>query len=342
MEDSPKPEGATAPSRDVSASPDGATPSPGLPDDASPGDRPFAFGANLEPVLLKTCHGRLSDVSWFRTDWQRGGALTGYATWKDDNDEPKQAVVKLPVRPRELLWLRQLGEHGDVAPLLYASGDTLNGYDMAWVVMERLPHGPLGMHWEGREFDLVVDAIGRFYAAAQHVPVEGHHQHRDWEAICQRSRDAVHKSGIPHEQRWNNALKKAKKKLKQWLADWRDRPTDAWCHGDLHLANAMTREPAPEGPALLLDFAEARPGFWVEDAVYFEHLFWARRDRLDDRKLCSMIAKKRKEHGLDVDEHWPHFAEIKRALLAMSVPVDLKNCDYAHMEASLQLLEAAV
>ena len=36
------------------------------------------FGAQLEPVLHQACGGRLSPVRWFRTDWQHGGALTGY------------------------------------------------------------------------------------------------------------------------------------------------------------------------------------------------------------------------------------------------------------------------
>ena len=97
-------------------------------------ERPL--GANLEPVLRENCD-RLSSISWFRADWQRGGALTGFATFQDENDGPRDVVVKLPVPPREKLWLNRLQSAGDVAPRLYASGDELGGYDMAWVVMER-------------------------------------------------------------------------------------------------------------------------------------------------------------------------------------------------------------
>ena len=46
----------------------------------------------LEPrAPQSTCGGRSSpSISWFRTDWQRGGALTGYATWSgDQGDGPK-------------------------------------------------------------------------------------------------------------------------------------------------------------------------------------------------------------------------------------------------------------
>ncbi|MCX5659956.1 MAG: hypothetical protein NTW19_09575 [Planctomycetota bacterium] len=54
------------------------------------------LGALLEPALRQTCGGRLSEVNWFRTDWQRGGALTGYATYRDDDGQPQPVVVKLP------------------------------------------------------------------------------------------------------------------------------------------------------------------------------------------------------------------------------------------------------
>jgi len=135
-----------------------------------PGNGQTPFGAALEPVLLASCGGRLSAVSWFRTDWQRGGALTGYATFKDDDDTDHAVVVKLPVPPRERSWMVRLQDAGDVVPRVFAHGEALGGYDMAWVVMERLPHGPIGSAWGGAGFDLVTDAIGRFYAASADAP----------------------------------------------------------------------------------------------------------------------------------------------------------------------------
>ena len=56
---------------------------------------------------------------------------------------------------------------------LYAHGEALGGYDMAWVVMERLPHGPLGAAWNGQQFDLLIEAAGRFYQAAQQITAAG-------------------------------------------------------------------------------------------------------------------------------------------------------------------------
>lgn len=302
------------------------------------------FGASLEPVLRRACGGRLSSVSWFRTDWQRGGALTGYASYLDEDHSAQPAVVKLPVPPGERQWLERLQASDGLVPKLYAHGDALNGYDMAWIVMERLPHGPLGSAWGGKEFDLLVEAAGRFYVAAGEIPLSGDLPQRDWEKIFHEARENIIKEhDVAHEQRWKTALKKTHRKLKEWIRIWNDRPTDHWCHGDLHLANAMTRCPAPGGPAVLLDFAITHVGHWIEDAIYFEHLFWARRHRLGGRKLCSQIAHERKRLGLRVDPDWPRLASVRRALMAMTTPAILNlDGDRNHVEAALEVLEIEV
>src|SRR5690606_9753821 len=129
---------------------------------------------------------------------QRGGALTGYVTIEVD-DGPRQAVVKLPVPPRERHWLSRLQDSPDVAPQLYAHGERLNGYDLAWVVMERLPHGPLGASWDGHEFDLLIDAAVRFYAASATVPLHGEPFRRDWVQVFNQARQNVHLSCVGQE-----------------------------------------------------------------------------------------------------------------------------------------------
>lgn len=298
------------------------------------------FGAALEPVLREACGGRLSGINWFRTDWQRGGAVTGYATIRDDKGVERDAVVKLPVPPTERTWLRRLQDADGLAPRLYADGEALGGYDIAWVVMERLPHGPLSSAWDGAEAQLLVDAAVRFYDASSKVELEGDAPRRDWSAILKQARSAVRRDGFPHAQQWTKALKKTQKKLDKWLAAWDARPTDDWCHGDLHYANALTRDAPPNGPVVLIDFARVHRGHWVQDAVYFEHLFWARPKRLAGVRVCSAIAKGRKGYGLTVNEGWPKLASIRRALIAMSAPVTLMHDgDPAHLEASLAVLE---
>jgi Ser/Thr protein kinase RdoA (MazF antagonist) len=301
------------------------------------------FGASLEPALLHTCGGRLSRIGWFRADWQRGGALTGYASYTDEDDRRHDVVVKLPVPPGERRWLDDLQQADHVVPRLYAHGEQLNGYDIAWVVMQRMPHGPLGPMWEGSEFDLLVDAAGRFYAAAAQVPLRGKPIRRDWDELFEKARTHVHQHSVPDEQRWKHALKKAHRRLREWIAAWNDRPDTDWCHGDLHLGNALTHHEPPKGPAVLIDFARTHPGCWVEDAVYFEHLFWSHRDRLAGRKLCKAMAKARREHDLTVDAHWADFAASLRALYAMSTPARLyDDGSPGHLAAALDVLEQAV
>lgn len=316
-----------------------------------------SFGSALAPALIHTCQNRLKPIRWFRTDWQRGGAITGYSDYTTDDGRTHPVVVKLPVPPCERLWLTQLQPAQDVVPRVFAHGEAINGYDFAWVVMERLPYGPLGAAWGGAAFDLLAQVAGRFYHASRHIPPTGRPLTRDWAQICDLARKSVQQHHLPDAQRWSKALKKANRKLKNWLKQWDDRPLLDWCHGDLHLGNAMSRHaPDPNnpqnaesahgstpGPALLIDFAETRIGHWVEDAVYFEHLYWARKDRLEGRRLCSLIAQERKKHDLPVGENWPKLADIKRALLAMSTPAQLRHDgDPAHVAAALQVLERTV
>jgi hypothetical protein len=342
MADEAQPANRQSPASANPSPPAGEQPSP--PADPSPPGIPGqSFGTSLQPALAAACDGRLFDISWFRTDWQRGGALTAYALWRGDDGTPRPAVVKVPVPPQERQWLLRLQDFENVVPRVYAHGETLGGYDMAWVVMERLPHGPLGHAWQGREFDLLVEAAGRFYAAATTCPVNQPPRDKDWAKVYDLARQNVRRHNLAHEQRWSKVLKKAHRKLHDWLKIWHDRPVDQWCHGDLHLANGMTRHPAPEGPAVLLDFALVHPGNWIEDAVYFEHLYWARPQRLGERRLCRQIAHERKKLGLTVEADWPRLASTRRALLAMSTPAVLQvDGDPHHVEAALHVLETEV
>ena len=303
------------------------------------------FGANLEPVLREACDHRLSRISWFRTDWQRGGALTGTATYQTDAGRSQPVVVKLPVPPRERAWLTELQGELDVVPVVYAHGETVGGYDLAWVVMEHLPHGPLGPQWNGGEFDLLLEATGRFYEATEAVaPPDGASPiDRDWGRLLELAKQQVANGAVADGKAWKTALKKADRKLEGWLERWQARPIAQWCHGDLHLANAMTRTPPPDGPALLLDLAQVRPGHWVEDAVYFEHLYWGCPDRVDGRKLCKQLARVRRNRGLALDDDWAEFAQLKRALLAMAAPARLNvEGSQRHLDAALAVLQRHV
>lgn len=300
------------------------------------------FGADLEPVVRQHCQGRLAKINWFRTDWQRGGALTGYSTYRDDDNVEQPVVVKLPVPPREQRWIVQL-QGNEVVPRLYAHGQELGGYDMCWVIMERLPHGPVGLAWGEQSIDLLIDAMVRFSKAAIDVPCTGEVRVRDYEAVREEARANIHRHTVAHEQRWNRALKYAHKQMRHWLALWEERDVNHWCHGDIHLGNAMTRCAPPHGPVVLIDLAQVHQGHWIEDAVYLEHLYWSRRDKLDGRKICKLVARQRKQHGLKVESNWPQIAAIRRAMIAMCTPAALEHMGNPHhVEAALEVLEAQV
>lgn len=321
----------------------GPSPSP-LPDDMAM----QPFGAALAPALLNGCGGQLTDLRWFRTDWQRGGALTGYANWTDEQGQAHDAVVKFPVPPREKRWLVQLSAD-DITPRIFAHGSELGGYDMAWVVMERLAYGPLGSKWGADAYRLVADAAANFYARARLVPLGDPPRPRDWEGQLKRARQHISKDTIANSQRWRKALKKANKNLPGWLETWRSRDIGFWCHGDLHLGNAMSRHAPPgsdgkaHGPAVLLDLAAVHPGHWVEDAVYLEHLYWANPQALGGANPVKLIAKRLRSYELAPGENWPELANIYRALLAMVAPAHLNTPGgQAHAAAALEMLEGLV
>ncbi len=333
----PKPTGQ----QPQATSPGTAQRSPAPTPSPSPAPPDLNFGSHLEPALLQACDNRLSMLRWFRTSWQRGGALTGYAIYRDANNHDHHVVVKLPVPPAERQWLINLQHGDDVCPRLLAQGQSLDQYDLAWVVMECLPHGPLSDAWQGQQFNLLTAAAARFYAATTQTPVTQPPTPEDWPAAYKRARDTVRQHNLPNSQRWNKALKAANRKLPEWLNVWNDRPTNQWCHGDLHLGNAMTRNEPPDGPALLLDFALVRPGHWVEDAVYLERLYWGRTDRLAGCKICKQLAHERKNLGLPVAPDWPRLATVRRALLAMATPlIPQHRADPTHLNAALETLES--
>lgn len=292
------------------------------------------LAVGLEPVLRDDCDGRLGQVEWFQSTWQRGGAATGFSTWRFPDGRQADVIVKLPVGPREHAWTVGLGsvdhgtwesEHAQTLPVprVVAAGEMLNGYDLAWVVIERLAGPTLNHDICGEMVCELLQTAAEFQAAAGRMrQVEGNGESRDWDEMISRSRQALDYVHMPDVQRWRDALHRLHRALKRILAIWEGRPRDTWCHGDLHPGNAMRRAACNGqlGRCVLLDLAFVHPGHWVEDAVYVERQFWAHPEMLGPVKPVSELAKRRRALGLEAHGDYAELAAARRVLMAGCAP----------------------
>ncbi|MDX2115189.1 MAG: aminoglycoside phosphotransferase family protein [Planctomycetota bacterium] len=302
------------------------------------------LGPQLQPALLSACGGCLCDVRWFRTDWQRGGAATGYGRFSE-NGASRDVVIKLPVGPRELRVLTRLSACAAPTPRVVREGQELGGYDLGWVVMERLPGAPLSAALHHDVFDHLAQAAARFYASAAEVmPLEPAKERYEWPALLERSREALRTNqSVPHAAQWAAAVKQTQHKLPTLLKIWNARAINTWCHGDLHPGNCMERPAGSawgEAGCVLLDFAEVHPGHWVEDAVYLERICWGRPKVLGDTKPVSLIAQARRAIGLDTSDDYGSLANVRRILMAATTPAFLGTEGHpAYLNAALEMLE---
>jgi len=133
-----------------------------------------SLAALLAPQLIQACHGRLAEIQWFRSAWQAGGASTGYATYTLEGGRAVEAVVKLPVGPSEFRWTTSLSEHfcngaaqsglphpNACTPWVLASGTEVGGYDLAWLVIEKLVGPPLSAKLDQSAVDDLLRAACR-------------------------------------------------------------------------------------------------------------------------------------------------------------------------------------
>lgn len=314
---------------------------------ATSGERVDAqsLAATLAPALISACDGRLRDLSWFRADWQRGGAATAHAVFDHETEGPCPVVVKVPVGDAELRWTQRLQttEGEPVVPRLFASGDTLAGFDFGWIIVEQLPHGPLGAHWDDSVIPRMAHAAARFHAATRVHPIDRCPAREDWPGLLEAVRQILQDNPLPDQQRWVAAIKQVQSRV-DWLArTWNERLIDGWIHGDLHPANAMCRSKAPDAPVTLIDLAEVRPGHWVEDAIYLERLHWARPERMRSAKPLKELAAARRMLGLPVEDGYQRLATVRRILLAATAPRFMRTeGNPAHLSACLQRIESGL
>ncbi|MAI66319.1 MAG: hypothetical protein CMJ26_00405 [Phycisphaerae bacterium] len=302
-----------------------------------------SLASSLEPVLKKQTHNRVANIHWFRTDWQRGGASTGFATWQSDDGKTTPAVIKLPVNQKELLWTRKLQEQNGVVPHLYASGEKLNGYDLAWIIIERFPYGPLGGHWDDSNITRITEAAARFSKKASLFPIDQEGRREDWKVLLKNAKKSVRDNRIQNESQWKKAHSLLTKKLSQVIEIWRARRIDQWLHGDLHLANAMCRCDDPDSKVVLIDLAEVHAGHWIEDAIYLERQLWGHKSRLKATKPVSTMATARKNLGMRVDDDYNTFVDVRRLMLAATAPAFMQSeGDPRYLTSCLEQLQNAL
>lgn len=296
----------------------------------------------LVPSLRDACDDRLGEISWFRVDWQRGGAATGRSSFRQPDGTETDVILKLPIGLRELNWTRRLQSSADTScpvPRLYASGDEVGGYDFAWLVIEHFPVGPLGSSWDELHIERIADAVARFYLATTSFPIDRVPIREDWHALAKLATDTLRDNDVQDKSKWKEALKRFRKHLDTLVEKWHEHEPDQWIHGDLHLANAMCRTDTPDEPVTLIDLAEVRAGHWVEDAVYLERQLWARPERLKSTRPVKAMATARKNHGLPVEADYPDLVMVRRALLAGSAPAYIRSEGQpAHFSACLHWL----
>lgn len=304
---------------------------------------PSSLASSLEPVLIRQTQNQIQDIHWFRTDWQRSGAATGFATWDDLDGETSEVVIKFPVVERELRWTRCMQNTNGVAPKLFASGEQLNGYDLAWMVIERFPVGPLGKHWEDSNIDRIADAAARFTRSASEFPIDQKGRFEDWKSLLLTAKKSVRENHIKDESTWKKLHTLLSKKLSGILEQWRARRIDQWLHGDLHLANAMCRSSEPEAEVSLIDLAEVHAGHWIEDAVYLERQLWGHKTRLKASKPVHAMATARKKLGMRVDDDYNELVDIRRILLAATAPAFMQSeGDPRYLASCLQQMQNAI
>ena len=339
-----------------------ATPSPSPLHHPSPhGSDSGSLAAMLCPVLREVCGGKLSPVQWFRSAWQAGGASTGTATYQLTPTRCIDVVVKLPVGPSEFQWTTSVGRcepdvenHHGPTPRVLAAGTELGGYDLAWLIVEKLDGQPLSAILSHDAVQSLLHATAVWYRAAagvRDIADESAPKREDWHTLITRGREAVKDNSLPDGQRWNEALKHVQRILPRLVQTWDARRINTWCHGDLHPGNAMVRRRAAEHNGdlasacncVLIDLALVHPGHWIEDALYLERLFWAKPELLFGIKPVATLARFRRELGLDTSDDYGTIALLRRTLMAATVPAFLEHEGHPkYVRAALETLERSM
>ncbi len=79
-------------------------------------------------------------------------------------------IIKVGTSECENFWSSELHRlMPELVPKIYATGSRLGRINVHWLASEAIPFGPLGNSWNGKEFELLLDAGVRFYQAAKNI-----------------------------------------------------------------------------------------------------------------------------------------------------------------------------
>ncbi len=233
----------------------------------------------LGDAVVRACADQgftLDHIEWFRSDWQRGGGSTGFATLRSASlESPIPVVIKLPVGPVEKRWTCALSDDPLApTPRVLAHGDELAGTDLSWLVIERIPGAPVGHDLSPATIRQMLQACAAVQARCEaHAPVIGPPAELPFDRLIDKSRQVAKLGVIAGAQVWAHALRDVARALPTLVKRWNGRTINAWCHGDLHGGNALRRA---DGSICLIDLALIHPGHWLEDALYLERVTWSR------------------------------------------------------------------
>lgn len=250
-----------------------------------------------EPALRN-----LADLEVFGAEWGTSG-LHFAGTWTASGAD---VVLKVGVSPSQRWWTEAIAKDDPgLAPMLFATGNRLSDIELDWILMERLPGG-LHSAWNGLEFAMLMAAGARFHRFARQHPT-GPHSVTTADDVAAWIRSAIVR----------DAPGPAASLLESLDEDWRfvcDVCPPEICHGDLHMANVLSRAPAPQlSDAVLIDF---EPSFmpWVFEAAYCQVL---NSDplRVGWQGLVPLMAERRDALGLSTTSNVAHLQRVEAITL---------------------------
>ena len=200
-------------------------------------------------------------------------------------------IIKVGTSARENFWYIEIHRLcPDLVPRVYASGSRLGDIDVHWLASEAIPYGPLGTSWNGREFELMLDAGTRFYQQAKRIEDPTLH-------VTTQTEVAGWIEGAVRQQ-CPGAVDTLLSRLDDHWKFVNEGCGSETCFDDFHLCNGLMRDPPPGGDrAVLIDIhPNRRP--WILDPAYLQVLNSGDRNRPGHRDLVRRMAVKRRDAGL--------------------------------------------